>query len=323
MGAEAVQVRSKLPDGRSMRALEGTYTQKMMFTLSSSGLYNPANEGIMSVKEHDQSIQSGAYKSVNVNGWWRTGEYAFYPKGFEKRNLPLGDKLVYVEDGVAHTLNIPDVPVKLANGQTVGLRQAISMGVIKLEKLKLDQIDDKADVVSVTTDFDPATDVKVVDIMRPSAWALVDADGYALKSQPSDAGVSEARYSRVRHSDEFEDRSTGYHGSLARGVYGYVNDDRRVVYAYGEWRYGSGVALVSGRGATAPLVGVPEEKLAKIADPKALVQRAEQLQTAATELTERLGSVLTPEAYARLIKPTLDEVVFLTELAGKIEAISK
>ncbi len=241
-------VKPKLPDGRPIRALEGTYTQKMMFTLRSSGLYAPATEGIMSVKDHDQSIQSGAYKSVNVNDWWRTGAYAFYPSGFEKANLPLGDKLVYAEDGVRHTLNIPDVQVSMlrpdGRSETVGLRQAIGMGVIKLEKLKLDQTDDEADVVSVTTDFDPATDVKVVDVMRPRAWALVDVDGYPLKSQPSCDEVSEARYSWIRHKDDFEKGSTGYHGSLAHLVGGDYYLGRRYVYAFDYWSWASGVAVV-------------------------------------------------------------------------------
>jgi len=240
-----VAQKSKLQDGRGIRALEGAYSQRMMFALRSSGLYVPANEGIVSLKDHDQSIQSGSYKLVNVNGCWRTGEYIFYPKGFEKRNLPLGDKLVYIEDCITHTLDIPDVPVKLANGQTVGLRQAIGMGVISLEKLKLDSIDEKRDVVSVATDFDPANDVKVVDVMRPRTWALVDADGHPLKSQPSSAEVSEARYSYVRHEDDFEKGCTGYQGFLTF----YSDDviyDWRGVYAVDYWSKASGIAVVSG-----------------------------------------------------------------------------
>lgn len=219
-----------------------------MFTLAKSGIYVPANETIMSVKEHDQSIQSGAYESVNVNNWWRTPEYGFYPKGFEKKALPLGDKIVYIANGVAETLDVPDVPVKLANGKTIGLRQVVGMGVIRLEKL---QYDEDRHIVSVTSDFDPAKDVKVVDIMRPSGWALVDADGYPLKTQPSNENVPNARYSCVRHSYDLEKKSTGWHGSLDR-----VLDDndfrRRVVGADTLWSVVSGVALVKSREAAAP-----------------------------------------------------------------------
>src|SRR3989339_1701280 len=160
MGAAAVQVNNKLPDSRQMRALEGTYNQRQMFTLHRSGLFVPANETIMSTKEHDRSIQSGAYNSVNVNNWWKTAEYGFYPKGFEKKALPIGDKLVYVENGVLHTMEIPDVPVKV-NGENISLRKAVGMGIIPLEKLQIKEVDETHFTVSVASDFDPASDVKV------------------------------------------------------------------------------------------------------------------------------------------------------------------
>ena len=249
--ATAKKKNNCLSDGRVIRALEGTFTQVQMFGLKGRV---PVNESIMGVKDHDDALNvSGAWRAIDVNHGWRTGEYAFYPKGFEKRDMPLGDKLVYIENHVAHTINIPDVPVKLANGQTVGLRKAIGMGVIRLEKLRLDQIDDKADVVSVSTDFDPATDVKVVDVMRPRNWALVDADGYPIKSQPSSYRVSEARFSSVRGEQHFEGESLGYHGSVARG--GSDAENRRVVYAYSGWSYNSGVALVGMAGSELPVSG--------------------------------------------------------------------
>ncbi|MFA5049481.1 MAG: hypothetical protein WC501_00580 [Candidatus Micrarchaeia archaeon] len=39
------------------------------------------------------------------------------------------------------------------------------------------------------------------------------------------------------------------------------------------------------------------------------------------ELTGYLGASLTSEGFTTLIKPILDEVTFLRELAGKIESI--
>lgn len=240
MGAAvAEKPNNRLPDGRPIRALQGDHNQVAMFSLHKSGFYVPANESIMSVREHDQSIQSGAYKSVNTNNWWRTNEYGFYPKGFETQNLPIGEKIVYVEGGVSYTLNVPDVPVKV-NGETIGLRAAIGMGVIKLEKL---QYDEDRKIVSVTSDFDPTNDVSVKNIMRPRAWALVDAEGYPMRDKPSNENAPEARYSYVRHSDQLDKKATGYHGSLARDVDFFSR--WRVVNAYGAWSYGSGVAVVS------------------------------------------------------------------------------
>ncbi len=244
MGATATkEVKNQLPDGRLMRPLEGTYNQKAMFTLK-NGVYAP-NEGIMSVKETDQAIQTGVYASINVNGWNRTDDVAFYRKGFQKKDIPLGDKIVYVESGVAYTLNIPDIPVKLANGETVGLRKAIGMGVIKLRKLDLKQEDEKAFTVSVSSDFDPS-DARLVDIMRPDGWALVDQYGYPLRSKPSRSEAPDARYSYLRDVKQFDEASTGWFGSVARNVYG------RVVYADDVWSGVSGVALVGAAEGSAP-----------------------------------------------------------------------
>lgn len=248
--------KSKLPDGREIRALEGTYTQKMMFTLRSSGLYVPANEGIMTVKDFNQAIQSDADKPVTEKKVWRTGEYAFYRKGFEKSDLPLGDKLVYVkrqaptiripeiEKGIVHTLNIPYVPVSIVRpdgeSETVGLRKATGMGVIKLEKLELKDIDGMADVVSVTTDFDPATDVKVVDIMRPDAWALVDSDGYPMRKDPSHRDEPAARFSVTMVYGEFDTIATGWHGSLTHNDF-----SMRSVTAKSKWQSDLMVAVIT------------------------------------------------------------------------------
>jgi hypothetical protein len=249
--ATAKKANNQLSDGRVIRALEGTFTQAQMFGLKGR---IPSHESIMNVRELDDALNvSGAWKAIDVNGWWRTGKYGFYPKGFEKKDMPIGEKIVYAEQGVTYTLDVPDVPVKIANGETVGLRQAVGMGVVRLEKLKLDQTGEKMFSVSMTTDFDPVNDLKVKEVMRPRGWALVDADGYLLRSKPSGKNVPDARYSYVLHADEFEDGSSGYHGSLARGVDDF--DGRRVVYADVGWSEASGMAIIS-RVAAAPEVEV-------------------------------------------------------------------
>jgi hypothetical protein len=83
------------------------------------------------------------------------------------------------------------------------------------------------------------------------------------------------------------------------------------------------VALV-GREATAPLAGISDQKpVGGTTNPKTLMQRAEQLETAARELIERLGASIDQQTHTRLIKPILDEAAFLRDLAGNIEAIQK
>lgn len=250
---QAVQNLPRLPDGRYVRILEGTYTQTQMF-----GLKIPAHESIMTVKEYDALLVPEVVQAITAHSnWIRTREYAFYPKGFERQDLPMGDKIIYVETGVAYTFIVPDVSVNV-NGTSVGLRTAIGMGVIPIEKLRLEQVDETHFTVLVTSDFNPASDVKVVDIMRPSGvWALVDADGYPIRARPSDFFIPEARCSYVRNFNEFEKNATGWHGSLVRYVFDiqYVFDiyyRRRDVSAYGRHVDAYGVAVVSRAASHAP-----------------------------------------------------------------------
>lgn len=245
----AVAQKSRLSDGRVVRALGGTFTQEQMFGLHKSGLFNPAVERIMDVKDHDDSLNvSKVWETINVNGWWRTGRYAAYRRGFEKEDLQVGDKIVWVERDIARTLEIPDVPVAIirpdGKSEIIGLRQAVGLLDFDLTKL---QYDLDARVVSVTSDFNPETDVRVVDIMRPRGWALVDANGYPLKSNPSDERAPEARYSYVRLSENLAKKATGWHGSLACYISlidGKVHIGSRGVAAVGYWYDVSGVAIV-------------------------------------------------------------------------------
>lgn len=154
-----------------------------------------------------------------------------------------------------------------------------------------------------------------IDLPLEDGWYVPDGNPFDIpngrRSNPDDP---DALY-LIRNQKE------AFAGPVGRGG-GYFDGRRRGVFACGGWSDDSGVALI-GREATTPLADVPEERLVEVADPKALVQRARLLEAAAKELTERLGGVLTPEAFARLIKPTSDEAAFLRELAGKIEAIQQ
>lgn len=153
-----------------------------------------------------------------------------------------------------------------------------------------------------------------IDLPLKDGWYVPDGNPFSIPNgRESKKNDPDALY-LYRHQNR------SFSGPVGRGVYfGVV---RRGVNAFYDLSGGSGVALI-GREATAPLVGVPKEKLIDVVDPKTSVQRAELLETVAKELTERLGTLLTPEAYARLIKPILDEAAFLRELAGKIESIQQ
>ncbi len=220
MGATAVQEANyRLPDGRRIRPLEGAYTQRMTFALRSSGLYAPETERIMLVEDHNQSYIAGVRESIKrslppdlSDTWMRTGEYAVYARGFfEKRDEPLGDRRVYVEHGIKNVLEIPDVGVSIARpggaSGRIGLRQAVGMAVIRLEKLRLKRVDDRH-VISVTDGFTEA-DVRVLS--RRDALILLDARS---RLSGSERPVPSIKHAYVMAEDSLEG-STGYHGSLA------------------------------------------------------------------------------------------------------------
>lgn len=243
---------NQLSDGRTVRALEGTFKQEQMFGLHKSGRFNPAHEAIMGVKEHDDSLNtSGAWQKINVNNWWKTGRYAAYRRGFENDlDLQIGDRLVFIEKGTAHILEIPDV--RHPTDKDKSLRQAAGMLDFDLQKLRYDP---EARIVSVTTDFNPDSDVRVVDIMRPEGWALPDKNGYPIRTQQSGAGVPKARFAVTRPSGAFEGESTGYHASVILSVVYY--NGTRYIYAVHSWSDDSTVAVVTPAQRVSGLIVLP------------------------------------------------------------------
>ena len=110
-----------------------------------------------------------------------------------------------------------------------------------LDKL---QYDEGTRTVSVVSGFDPQTDVSVRDILRPKGFARTDADGYPMNNARSGIlNEPHARFSQIRHSDEFDGGSTGYHGSVVRFVYDRYALSTFVVAATNNWQNASSVAV--------------------------------------------------------------------------------
>jgi len=302
-----VTAKPKLPDGREMRALadgrKNTFTQVEVFGVAKLLL---PSESIMLVKEHDQSIQSGAYKEVNPNNWWRCSEYGLYQKD---PKAPLGKEILWIENGVTYKKLVPDVPVKV-DGKEISLQKAVGMGVYdSIGLLKIEQTDSNLFVVSVVDPTAVIGKVRVVDFMR-DGWALTDESGLPVASKPSSSDNPDARFGAVR--TDFEKKATGYHGSLARSVYYYDSGYRRDVYANGDWSRASGVALVNGREAAAPLdvkITSPAPEVGngspyRTAPTTSLIHLQGTVIEAAESEFERLSQVLRPEqvtAYRRLL----------------------
>lgn len=151
-----------------------------------------------------------------------------------------------------------------------------------------------------------------INLPLRDGWYLPDGNPFAIpngrESNPSNPDAL--------HLWRYQDRR--YNGPVGRGGFG----GRRGVGADGDWSDASGVALV-GREATAPPAGIFGEKPLDITDPKALLQRAQQLEAAAKGLVERLGAALSVDAHTQLIKPILVEAAFLRELAERWSTLSK
>ena len=158
-----------------------------------------------------------------------------------------------------------------------------------------------------------AESVVSIDLPLQNGWYVPDGNPFAIPNgSKSTSDDSNALY-LVRYQDR------DFSGPLGRGIDWYDCSRRRGVDAVG-WSVGSGVALV-GREATAPMVEVSREALAKVTDPKALVQRAEQLENMANDFGQRFNGMLTAETYQRFVTEPLETAKMLRELAGNIESV--
>jgi hypothetical protein len=203
----------RLPDGREIRALERRVWQAEMFSLKGK---IPRHEEIIGVRDCcDANLTSFPGREMGLEGLLRTGRYGVYARGFEKElDKPIGARLVWIEMGMSYTFNVPDV--RHPHDKDKGLRQATGMADFAFDKL---QYDEARRLVSVTQDFNPETDVVIRDIMRPREWSLlIDLDGYPLRSEPSVMFIPVTKLSYVRHADEFEGESNGFHGSVAAHI---------------------------------------------------------------------------------------------------------
>ncbi len=244
MAAVAQNPNNRLSDGRAVRAL-GVFKQAEMFSLKGR---IPKHESVMNVRELDDALNvSGVWEAINLTCSWRTNSYGVYSRGFEKElDKPVGASIVWIEGAVSYTFEVPDVGHP--HDKDKGLRQATGMLVFALDMLGYDE--DKR-VVSVIPGFDPERDVSVKDIMRPSGDALVDADGYPIRTKskrtmlPGIFKWQEFRSSAVINSDRlkdkrFKDKATGWHGSIVRDVHGCSQ-----INAGSSWQRITSVALVN------------------------------------------------------------------------------
>jgi len=237
--ATSKKANNQLSDGRPMRAMEGSVTQRQMFNPFPRGRFNPEVEGVAKVKDVDDALnKSRIYSAVIRSRWVRTDEYGVYHRD---PTAPLGRELIWIEDGLLYRKIIPDVPVQF-KGREVSLQKVVGMGIYpSIGLLKGEQTDEKEFTVSPVSLDTIAGKVRAMNFMR-DGWAEPDEYGFPDGDNPSSVSSDTARYGWV--ITDYDKKATGYHGSLARIVGGYGGEDVRGVTAKGAWQDGSGVALV-------------------------------------------------------------------------------
>ncbi len=236
-----------------MRSMEGSATQMQMFNLR--GRFNPEVEGIAKVKDVDDALNvSRIYRSAMGTCWIRADEYGIVHRD---PTAPLGKELLWVEGGVRYKNIIPDVPVQFG-GKEISLQKVVGMGVYpSISLLKIESTDEKEFTVSPALDLSAlAGIVRAMNFMR-NGWAEPDEYGLPNGNRPTSSDT--ARHGWVRTN--FDEKTTGWHGSLARNFYLYLDDCGRYVYAGVSWSGDSGVALVGSKAqidAAARLIGQME-----------------------------------------------------------------
>jgi hypothetical protein len=242
----AAVANNRLSDGRPMRAMEESVTQRQMFALS--GKFDPKVEGVAKVKDVDDALNtSKIYTAIMGRVWVRTDDYGFFHRNPE---APLGKELLWIEDGTVYKKIIPDVPVQF-KGNEISLQKVVGMGVYpSIGLLQIKQTDETEFTVSPVSLDAIAGKVRAMKFAR-GRWAEPDEHGFPDGDRPSLPDLFDtARYGWIRNDfDNLDKKATGYHGSFSRGLNGAIlgfdfGDWRRYVDAYGDWSLGSGVALV-------------------------------------------------------------------------------
>ncbi len=222
--------KNKLPDGRSVRVLEGPYSQRRMFYLP----YDPKTESILDINSYNDAFGSIAKVKDSRGSWWRTGRYGVYAKGFESDpDKPIGKEIRFVDDNGEYVFKVPDV--RHPHDKNKGLRQASGMIDFDISRLAYDY---EMDTVSVSPAFNPETDVRVIDLQRCDEEALPDEFGYPLRTTLPDSEEEweKARIVRLIRFSQFNNHSNGWHGSIA------INTDKEIL-AWSSWWDESGVAV--------------------------------------------------------------------------------
>jgi hypothetical protein len=268
-------VRALSSEGQDGRT-HWTFVQPHLFYLRPALLMPPerltTNADLDSlIRPQPEYAQYELWKLIgNPSGIWRTREYAFYRKGIEyNTSLEFGNSIVWGEErgpGKKPFMAKLDfgkwakasVPFSV-NGRpvTTSLEKACGLGIVDIDKLEMvvdfgperTAFAPSKDVeyceIRFKPDFNPQTDLKIIDIMRPPNYALPDAKGFPLMGHETLPNAPEGRCPCFLPASKFTSFSNGYHGSIARSIRrDDTSDQGKLIIACLSWRFGAGVAAV-------------------------------------------------------------------------------
>jgi hypothetical protein len=250
---ETVPKSAFLPGGREMRLLDRGKgcTQEDMFSIAPR---LRAGERIMDANEFVDAVFSGALAKLANSGSYRTSLYCVYRSGIHAGNPHMGGRVVMTAMSQQKILFVvPDVPNPYEPSKK--LLWAKGMLVFPISKLVFE-----GGAVRAAPDFNPKTDVWMVDIACDGQYHPVNSLGLPLRGEPiaetewfSEYAEGRAARCILTSKTGFGPGDDGYHGSLvveANSLGWYT------IHAQHGWGYPLDVALISDR----PQVRVPERK---------------------------------------------------------------
>jgi len=142
---------------------------------------------------------------------FRSRHYCVYRRGFETgHGMPVDKRVIFTQNGKTTEFEVPDVAHP--NDRNAKLPWATGVLVFNVEKLDFDE---SRRIVSVRmNDFDPRSDVFVIDKLADGIGTL-GVEGYPRYDPKATFFSLGMGIAEILKGDKFESGSTGYHGSVA------------------------------------------------------------------------------------------------------------
>jgi hypothetical protein len=171
-----------LYDGRIIRMLEKPgggrkFTHEELFSARKT---MPLTESIMTTRELSNSIMSSRLGEISWQGDYATSDFCVYRSDLADARGPIGKVVTWIDPDSSHRrFEVPDI--RHPWNPQIGLRAAHGVLVFSLAKLDYDT---QLSMVRVTSDFDPKTDVRVVDMAFNGNHHFTDAGGFPQRGYP-------------------------------------------------------------------------------------------------------------------------------------------